>query len=78
MKAIFYRSIGLCALLVAPLYLPAGELAGHKRLVTSVRTGDTEAFVADPVTGDLVNASRSPDSKQLVQFVPVADANSLL
>ena len=29
------------------------ELAGHKFLLTSVRTGDTEVFVVDPETGDL-------------------------
>lgn len=40
-----------------------GELAGHKLLVTSVRTGDTEVFVADPETGDMTNLSRSPTSE---------------
>jgi TolB protein len=39
---------------------PAGDLAGHKLLVTLVRTGDTEVFVADPDTGDLTNLTRSP------------------
>lgn len=39
------------------------DLAGHKLLVTSVRTGDTEVFIADPVTGDLLNVTRSPTSE---------------
>src|SRR5262249_2716269 len=39
------------------------ELLGQKLLVTSVRTGDTEIFIADPVTGDLTNVSRSPNSE---------------
>ncbi len=41
----------------------AADLAGHKLLVTSVRTGDTEVFIADPTTGDLINVSRSPKSE---------------
>ena len=41
----------------------AGDLAGYKLLVTSVRTGDTEVFVADPDTGDMINLSRSPGSE---------------
>lgn len=41
----------------------AADLAGHKLLVTSVRTGDTEVFVADPITGDLFNVTRSPASE---------------
>jgi TolB protein len=40
-----------------------GELAGYKLLVTSIRTGDTEVFVADPDTGDMSNLSRSPNSE---------------
>ncbi|MBY0458716.1 MAG: hypothetical protein K2V38_15360, partial [Gemmataceae bacterium] len=39
------------------------DLAGHKLLVTSVRTGDTEVFVVDPGTGDATNLSRSPKSE---------------
>ncbi len=39
------------------------QLSGHKLLVTSIRTGDTEVFIADPVTGDLFNVSRSPGSE---------------
>ena len=41
----------------------AGELAGYKLLVTSVRTGDTEVFIVDPSTGDAWNISRSPTSE---------------
>lgn len=41
----------------------ATNLAGHKLLVTSVRTGDTEVFIADPATGDMFNVSRSPSSE---------------
>jgi TolB protein len=39
------------------------DLAGHKLLVTSIRTGDTEVFIADPTTGDMFNVSRSPKSE---------------
>jgi TolB protein len=39
------------------------DLSGHKLLFTSVRTGDTEVFIADPTTGDLFNVSRSPKSE---------------
>lgn len=42
---------------------PADELAGQKLLVTSVRTGDTEVFIADPAMGDMFNVSRSPGSE---------------
>jgi len=42
----------------------AGELAGHKFLITSVRTGETEIFLIDPDTGDAINLTRSPDSEE--------------
>ncbi len=42
----------------------ASELAGHKFLITSVRTGDTEVFLVDPHMGDAVNLSRSPESEE--------------
>jgi len=42
----------------------AGELAGYKLLVTSVRTGDTEIFVIDPHTGDAQNLTRRPASEE--------------
>lgn len=38
-------------------------LAGHRFLITSTRTGDTEIFVIDPVTGDARNLTRSPQSE---------------
>jgi TolB protein len=41
----------------------AADLSGHKFLVTSIRTGDTEIFIADPTTGDMFNVSRSPNSE---------------
>lgn len=42
----------------------APELAGHRFLVTSVRTGDTEVFLVDPTTGDATNLTRSPRSEE--------------
>ena len=48
---------------VATPLLHAGELAGHRLLLTSVRTGDTEVFIVDPDTGDAFNVSRSPQSE---------------
>ena len=39
------------------------DLTGHQFLVTSIRTGDTEVFIADPATGDMLNVSRSPNSE---------------
>ena len=56
----------MAALVVAALStagVKAGRLAGHKLLLTSVRTGDTEVFVVDPETGDAQNLSRSPSSE---------------
>jgi len=41
----------------------AGELAGYKFLVTSIRTGDTEVFLVDPYLGDAKNLTRSPQSE---------------
>lgn len=41
----------------------AGPLAGQKLLITSVRTGDTEVFIADPETGDMFNVTRAPQSE---------------
>lgn len=43
--------------------ISGADLSGHKLLVTSVRTGDTEIYVADPVLGDMFNVSRSPKSE---------------
>ncbi len=57
--------IQLLGLALALLAVPArgGALSGYKLLVTSVRTGDTEIFVADPGNGDMLNVSRSPASE---------------
>jgi len=64
-------NVHLCAVVLAPLLLLTispviygGELAGHKFLITSVRTGDTEIFLMDPDTGDAANLTRSPDSEE--------------
>jgi TolB protein len=58
-----YLSLGPLLALAAPA-ASAGELAGHKLLVTMVRTGDTEIFLADPDTGDLTNLTRAPKSQE--------------
>lgn len=42
----------------------SGELPGHKFLITSVRTGDTEVFLVDPHMGDALNLTRSPESEE--------------
>ena len=57
------RTISSLLLIVAALTARSADLSGHKLLVTSVRTGDTEVFIADPTTGDLSNVSRSPKSE---------------
>ncbi len=59
-----YLTAGLFVLLCATRTTAAVHpLSGHKLLVTSIRTGDTEIFIADPVTGDMLNVSRSPESE---------------
>lgn len=55
--------IPLALLCLTASVAAAGPFDGHKLLVTSVRTGDTEVFIADPVTGDMVNVTRSPKSE---------------
>jgi len=54
-----------CGIAIMPgwIILHAGPLAGQQLLVTSVRTGDTEVFIANPDTGDMTNVSRSPGSE---------------
>jgi TolB protein len=42
----------------------AGELAGHRFLITSIRTGDTEIFLVDPYWGDATNLTRCPQSQE--------------
>ncbi len=49
----------LCAVTCAS----SANLRGHQLLVTAVRTGDTEVYIADPTTGDMFNVSRSPQSE---------------
>lgn len=53
----------LLGLLLTAAAAVAADLRGHTFLVTSVRTGDTEVFIANPTTGDLFNISRSPLSE---------------
>lgn len=48
---------------LATAHAVAADLSGHKLLVTSLRTGDTEVSIADPTTGDMFNVSRSPKSE---------------
>jgi len=57
------QAISLLSLIGAALTAHSVDLSGHKLLVTSVRTGDTEVFIADPTTGDMFNVSRSPKSE---------------
>ncbi len=58
------KSIPLLTLLAVTFATAlAADLTGHQLLVTSVRTGDTEVFIADPATGDMTNLSRSPKSE---------------
>lgn len=57
-------SIPFIVLLTLPALGRAGELAGHKLLVATFRTGDTEIFLVDPDTGDARNLTRSPKSKE--------------
>jgi TolB protein len=48
---------------ISVLALAAADLSEHKLLVTSVRTGNTEVFIADPETGDMFNVTRAPNSE---------------
>ena len=60
------RSSAIAGFLVLPAVLAAAAghpLSGQKLLVAAIRTGDTEIFIADPVTGDMLNVSRSPGSE---------------
>jgi TolB protein len=41
----------------------APDLHGHRFLITSTRTGDTDVFLVDPTTGDATNLTRSPQSE---------------
>ena len=57
------QTVRILSLVAATLAAHSADLTGHKLLVTSVRTGDTEVFIADPTTGDMTNLSRSPKSE---------------
>jgi TolB protein len=60
----FCCSLVLAAtLLSANAQQPATLPSGHPLLITTVRTGDTEVFAVDPITGDAKNLSRSPLSE---------------
>src|SRR5512140_2900742 len=54
-------AVVVCPNVMSPVR--AGDLAGYKLLLTSIRTGNTEVFVVDPDTGDAFNVSRSPQSE---------------
>jgi len=58
-------AISLLAILTIASTSSAAEhpLAGQTFLITSTRTGDTEIFTLDPVTGDAHNLTRSPKSE---------------
>ena len=62
MKHLFTLSV-VALFTLGSCVLSAADLRGNKLLVTSVRTGDTEVFLADPTTGDMMNLSRSPLSE---------------
>ncbi len=51
-----------------PLFLLSCSIIAQAQntlfLVTSVRTGDTEVFIVDPVTGDAKNVTRAPGSEE--------------
>lgn len=57
------RAFGVLLILLVLAGVRAAELSGHKLLVTSVRTGDTDVFITDPVTGDMFNVTRAPHSE---------------
>ena len=42
----------------------AKEISGSKLLTTSIRTGDTEVFIFDPVTADALNVTKAPSSEE--------------
>jgi len=53
----------LVIVLMAMVTVHSADLTGYRLLVTSIRTGDTEVFIADPATGDLFNVTHSPTSE---------------
>lgn len=62
MKFLLSTLLGGTLLGVSSSLVP--ELTGHKLLMTSIRTGDTEVFVIDPVTGDAFNVTKAPKSEE--------------
>lgn len=42
----------------------APELQKTSLLITGIRTGDTEVFIVDPVTGDAFNLTKAPTSEE--------------
>lgn len=40
------------------------EISGSKLLTTSIRPGDTEVFIFDPVTADALNVTKAPSSEE--------------
>jgi len=64
MTANLLMNIGLLLLMLGiPVAGLCANLTGYQFLISSIRTGDTEVFIADPTTGDLFNVSRSPNSE---------------
>ncbi len=51
------------ALFIGTTAVVAQSQPAQTMLITSVRTGDTEVFAVDPITGDARNLSRSPQSE---------------
>lgn len=41
-----------------------GQLPSANLLVTSIRTGNTEVFIVNPLTGDAFNLTQAPDSEE--------------
>ena len=56
--------LSLAALLLIGAGPAADDFGGHTLIVVSIRTGNTEVFVADPTTGDLRNISRTPHAAE--------------
>ena len=44
------------------------EISGTKLLTTSIRTGDTEVFIVDPLTADAFNVSKAPKSEERYHY----------
>ena len=62
LKTLLLRAPPLLVLGALLAALP-GAAPARDLLVTSVRTGDTEVFIADPSTGNMFNVTRSPGSE---------------